>query len=152
MRRLILIVPAALLAGFAAGVYAARDDRTELMQLDREFDGAVARGGSAAWVSYFAEDGIMLPAGSNIVMGRKAIQEHMSQAFSDPKFKLRWEPLGAGVSRDLGYTYGLYRSERPGNDGKPVTSYGKYVTVWKKQRGEWKIALDCGNQSPAPQK
>jgi ketosteroid isomerase-like protein len=151
-RMYLLMVPAALLTGYAAGLNAARDDRSDLMQLDREFDEAVARGGSVAWASYFAEDGVLLPMGSNIVMGRKAIQEHMSQSFSDPKFKLRWEPLAADVSKDIGYTYGLYRAERPGDDGKVATSHGKYVTIWKKQRGEWKIVLDAGNPSPAPAK
>jgi ketosteroid isomerase-like protein len=33
-----------------------------------------------------------------------------------------------------------------------VASYGKYVTIWKKQRsGAWRVALDIGNASPAPE-
>jgi ketosteroid isomerase-like protein len=68
----------------------------------------------------------------------------MAQVFADPKFVLRWEPLGAEVSGNLGYTYGLYRSSN---------GYGKYVSVWKKQRdGSWKIVVDAGNTSPAPAK
>jgi ketosteroid isomerase-like protein len=138
------LVLAALLVGFVAGGQAARDQREMLLQLDREFDEATARGGSEAWASYFAEDGIMMPAGANLVTGRNAIQEAMAQVFADPKFVLRWEPLGAEVSGNIGYTYGLKRSS---------TGYGKYVSVWKKQRdGSWKIAVEIENPSPAPPK
>ncbi|HWR52440.1 MAG TPA: DUF4440 domain-containing protein [Bryobacteraceae bacterium] len=153
MRRVMYLgaVMGALLVGFVAGGYAARDERDELMQLDREFDEAVARGGSEAWASYFAEDGIMLPNGGAIVTGRQAIQETMNAAFSNPKFVLRWEPLGAAASGNMGFTYGLFRTSRPGADGKPVLGYGKYLTVWRKQRGGWKIVADCGNNSPPPQ-
>jgi hypothetical protein len=36
-------------------------------------------------------------------------------------------------------------------DGKPVVEYGKYSTIWKKQRdGAWKAALDMGNSSLKP--
>ncbi len=143
----------ALLIGFVAGGKAARDQKAELMQLDREFDEAVARGGSEAWTSYFAEDGMMMPNNGNIVMGKAAIREAMSKSFSDPNFVMRWEPVGGDVSGSLGYTYGLYRMSRPGRGGETVTGNGKYVTIWKKLRGEgWKIAVDIGNPSPAPEK
>jgi ketosteroid isomerase-like protein len=36
-------------------------------------------------------------------------------------------------------------------DGKLVTDYGKYATLWKKQKdGSWKVVMDMGNSSPAP--
>jgi ketosteroid isomerase-like protein len=137
-------VLAALLLGFVAGGQAARDQREMLIQMDREFDEATARGGSEAWASYFAEDGIMMPAGENLVTGRTAVQESMAQVFADPKFVLRWEPLGAEVTGNTGYTYGLSRSS---------SGYGKYVAIWKKQRdNSWKIAIRISNSSPAPAK
>jgi ketosteroid isomerase-like protein len=61
-------------------------------------------------------------------------------------------PIDAYVSGDLGYTYGVWKSSRPGEDGKPEVSYGKYVTIWRKQHnGVWRLALDIGNSSPAPE-
>ena len=36
-------------------------------------------------------------------------------------------------------------------DGKPVVSYGKYTTIWKKQKdGSWKGVMDMGNSSRSP--
>jgi ketosteroid isomerase-like protein len=158
--RVALIVLAAAVAGYVLGsarvqvAQAARTDAAQhLMQVDRDFDAATARQGLDGWVSYFAEDGIMMPTGSDMVVGAKAIREYESKAFAVPGFALRWEPVEAGVSGDLGYTYGLFKSARNGADGNQVFSYGKYVTIWRKQRDKsWRVALDIGNSNPAPTK
>lgn len=94
----------------------------------------------------------MFPAGGEIVAGKAAIRELMAPVFATPEHSLRWEPLGAEVSRTVGYTYGRYVSRGTDQEGKPVTRYGKYVTIWKKQvDGSWKVVLDIGNSSPPPQ-
>jgi ketosteroid isomerase-like protein len=55
------------------------------------------------------------------------------------------------ASGDLGYTYGNYQLKAKDKDGKVVTRYGKYASIWKKQKdGSWKVVLDMGNSSPAP--
>ncbi len=145
------IVMAAALAGFVAGGKAARDERADLMQVDREFDEATARGGAEAWTSYFAEDGIMMPQGQPMAAGKAEVRQAADKLFSTPGFVLRWEPIGAQVSGRLGYTYGLYRTQRPGPNGTVIDGYGKYLTVWKKDRNSaWMVAVDCGNSMPAP--
>jgi ketosteroid isomerase-like protein len=124
-----------------------------LLELDRDFDKATVEKGVDGWVSYFAEDGAMFPAGGEIVTGKTSIRELMAPVFATPGTSLRWEPLGAQVSRagDLGYTYGKYVSKAIDPEGKPVTRYGKYVTIWKKQTdGSWKVVMDVGNASPPP--
>ena len=51
----------------------------------------------------------------------------------------------------LGYTYGNYIFKHKDKAGKLITDYGKYTSIWKKQRdGSWKVVLDMGNSSPAP--
>ena len=56
---------------------------------------------------------------------------------------LLWEPTEAVVSEsgDLAYTLGRYRVV----DGDSILSTGHYVTVWKKEDGEWRVAVDIGN-------
>ena len=156
-RRLLLAV--AILASAFAGWRSARtgtaavDERKDLVQADRDFDKATAETGVEGWVSYFAEDGQMFPAGAEIVSGRQAIREAMAPAFKNPGFSLRWKPLGAEVSHagDLGYTYGTYVAKGPGPQGQTVERHGKYVSIWKKQTyGSWKVVVDIGNASPAP--
>jgi ketosteroid isomerase-like protein len=144
-------VLAALAVGFVTGSWAARDEREELLQVDREFDEATARGGAEAWTSYFAPDGIMMSGGEPMAVGRAAVREAAERRFSGKNFVLRWEPVGAEVSGRLGYTYGLSRSRQVGPNGEIVEGYGKYLTVWKKQRnGAWQVVADCGNSNPPP--
>jgi ketosteroid isomerase-like protein len=55
------------------------------------------------------------------------------------------------ASGDLGYTYGNYVFVTTNKEGKPVTNYGKYASIWRKQKdGQWKVVVDMGNSSPDP--
>ncbi|MGA8309112.1 MAG: nuclear transport factor 2 family protein, partial [Terriglobales bacterium] len=57
------------------------------------------------------------------------------------------------ASGDLGYTFGNYVLKSKDKDGHAVAHYGKYATVWKKQKdGSWKVVMDMGNSSPNPAK
>ncbi|PYX88395.1 MAG: nuclear transport factor 2 family protein, partial [Acidobacteria bacterium] len=56
------------------------------------------------------------------------------------------------ASGDLGYTYGTFEFRAKDKDGHPIVRYGKYATVWKKQKdGTWKVAMDMGNSAPEHQ-
>ena len=128
-------------------------DPAVLMKADSEFDRATAEKGIAAWVSFFAEDGMQVTVDGNI-QGRKAIREYMSPAFARPGFALRWKPTYADISRsgDLGYTTGTYEIRGKTPQGQEVSRTGRYVTIWKKQAdGSWKVVADIGNPD-APKK
>ncbi len=138
--------------GFGLGsLNGAADPREQLLEADREFDRAVAERGLEAWVDHFAADGRMLPVGADPVIGREAIRNQMAPAFARAGFSIRWRPVFADIARsgDLGYTHGMSEVKSTGQDGTPVTQYGKYLTVWKKQtNGSWKVAADIGNSRP----
>ncbi len=141
--------------GFVLGsLNGAADPREQLLEADREFDRAVAERGLEAWVDHFAEDGRMLPVGADPVIGREAIRKQMAPAFATAGFSIRWRPVFADIARsgDLGYTYGTSEVRSAGKDGTPVTQYGKYLTVWKKQANRsWRVAADIGNSRPSQQ-
>jgi ketosteroid isomerase-like protein len=132
-------------------VRAAKDETKALLETDRAFDRATSKDGVQGWLSYCAEDGMLLPAGGGFVVGLEAIRKYLTPRFETQGVSLRWEPIDAYVSGDLGYTYGISKATKPGPDGQLVASYGKYVTIWKRRRGgEWRLVLDIGNSSPAP--
>jgi ketosteroid isomerase-like protein len=63
---------------------------------------------------------------------------------------LRWSPIRAEVSGDLGYTVGTYVSESPAPDGSPNSGQGMYVTIWRRgPDGVWKAVVDLGNPTEA---
>jgi ketosteroid isomerase-like protein len=120
-----------------------------LMRLEAEFAKAVAEHGHQAFVTYFAEDGVELDDGGGIT-SREAISK---QPPWPEGTSLTWTPVKADMaaSGDLGYTYGNYVFKSKNKEGKIVASYGKYMSVWKKQKdGSWKVVVDMGNSSPEP--
>jgi ketosteroid isomerase-like protein len=130
----------------------AKDNTETLRQLEAEFMKATAEHGSQGYLSYYADDAVEVPDGAPILQGKESIAKTMG--FLDNKQNhLTWAPIGADLSAsgDLGYTYGIYEFRSTGKDGKPVVAYGKYNTIWKKQRDStWKVVLDMGNSSPEP--
>jgi uncharacterized protein (TIGR02246 family) len=108
--------------------------------------------GAAGYLSFYAEGAVELPDGANALQGKAAIAKTMG-FLDDKNNRLTWAPqyVDVAASGDLAYTYGTYEFHSVGKDGKPAVEYGKYATVWKKQKdGQWKVVLDTGNPSPAP--
>jgi ketosteroid isomerase-like protein len=120
-----------------------------LYQLDEKFAAETAKGGGAAFAAWFAADAVTLANGKAPVVGHDAIA---AQATWTPQtYQLTWTPEGArmGPSGDMGFTWGHYQGVSKDAEGNPVTTSGRYITVWKKQPdGQWKVALDASNDGP----
>ncbi len=120
-----------------------------LRQLEANFAADVAQHGHDAFITYFAEDGVEVVDG-----GGFKTKEEMHQEKPWPEgTTLTWTPVKAEMSAsgDLGYTYGNYVFTAKNKDGKLVENYGKYTSIWKKQKdGQWKVVVDMGNSSPDP--
>ena len=55
-----------------------------------------------------------------------------------------------GPSGDTGFTWGHYEAHGQNAKGQPTTTSGRYITVWKKVGGHWKVALDASaDDAPA---
>lgn len=131
---------------------AAKDDANTLRRLEADFMKTAAEKGSQGYMSYYAEDAVELPNGADMLRGKETIAKTMG--FLDQKDnRLTWTPVYAEMapSGDFGYTHGTYEFQSKDKAGKVTVSYGKYTTIWKKQKdGSWKVALDMGNDSPKP--
>jgi ketosteroid isomerase-like protein len=126
-------------------------DPAQLMDADRAFDSAVAEGGSAAWVSWFADDGAMIQEGVGEIRGHSAIGEAMA-SLDNPNISLRWDPERAEIatSGDLGWTTGSWTFSATGSEGLVTTNQGRYVSIWRRQpNGSWKVVMDLGNPTNA---
>jgi len=120
----------------------------DLRAVDRAAGAMAREHGMAQTVeTYFAEDAIQLDDGKDMVDdGIFAImQDHLNIPEGT---SVSWVPLGGGVSEsgDLGYTWGRWSNVVYDENNKMIDTYGKYVTIWKKQPdGSWKIAVDIWN-------
>jgi len=158
LRRAIIVALVATLAAgcsSAGGDYRAVDlevEKAAVIRIDTEFSKmAQERGLAEAFATYAAPDATMMPMNQNPVLGRELIRGQFADMPQETK--LLWKPFAADVAKsgDLGYTLGTYELHTKEADGRPVTRYGKYCSVWRKQADRtWKWVVDIGNASPEP--
>ena len=100
------------------------------------------------YISFYADDAILLWPGAPMITGRAAIRKFMQVFFSVPDFSLSFETVHAEVSLagDFAYTCGTNNVTLVDLNGKRIKDSGKYLTVYKKQSGgTWKVVADMGN-------
>jgi ketosteroid isomerase-like protein len=120
-----------------------------LYDLEAQFARDVLARGGAAFADWFAEDGVALGNGAQPLVGRVAIAK--SANWSPAAYQLSWTPTDAvmGPSGDMGYTWGHFEGHSKDANGNPVTTSGRYMTIWRKQgNGAWKVVLDAGANEP----
>ena len=117
-----------------------------LIKADRDFSAMSEKlGMHKAFLSFFADSGVMLRNNAYPLKGKGALAELFIKN-SDTSFVLTWEPVFEKIagSGELGYTYGIFTSTVRATG---EVERGTYVTIWEKQNdGSWKFVLDTGNQ------
>ena len=125
------------------------DFHNSLKSLDSAFSDLADRSGvAAAFAAYVADQGAVF-AGPELVVGPRQMEEYYRLQAAGTS--LIWTPVFAGgaASEDLGFTVGNYVATGRGPSGAAVQRFGKYLTVWKRQRGgEWKFVIDGGSATP----
>ncbi len=139
-----------LLLGACAATPVAVPDaaREQLFEVERSFArAATERGIRASFLEYFAQDGINFEPGPGSMRDRLLSQP----APADPlALLLDWSPQAGAValSGDLGYTTGPYSLRNQRDPSRP-THYGYFFSVWKRENGAWRVAVDAGVSTPA---
>jgi ketosteroid isomerase-like protein len=121
-----------------------------LFDLEARFAKDVLERGGAAFADWFAPDAVALGNGAAPLLGKVAIAK--SANWSPKDYQLTWTPTDAtmGPSGDIGYTWGHFEGHSKDANGNPVTTSGRYITIWRKQPdGNWKVVLDAGSNEPA---
>jgi ketosteroid isomerase-like protein len=120
-----------------------------LFELEARFAKDVAARGGAAFADWFAGDAVSLGNGAAPNIGKVAIAR--SATWSPNNYQLTWTPTDAmmGPSGDMGYTWGHYEGHSKDANGNPITTTGRYITMWRKEAdGSWKVVLDAGSNEP----
>ena len=107
---------------------------------------AYQSGDPAAVAAIYAEDATLLPPNRQMADGRDAIQEIWA-AMIDDGVSAEATFTETGSEGDLGYKVGSYVTKD--SQGKSLDE-GKFVEIWKRVDGEWKLHRDIYNSSLPP--
>lgn len=120
----------------------------DLFAAERSFARAsTERGIRASFLEYFAQDGVDFRPDPGPM--RERMQARPASA--DPlALLLDWSPQAGAVARsgDLGFTTGPY-SLRNQRDASAPSHYGYFFSVWRRENGTWRVAVDAGVSTPA---
>ena len=133
-----------LLASFAQ----AQKDEDVIKKLDSDWSAAAQSKDVDKTVSFYAEDGSVLPTHAPIATGKAQVREVWAHLLSLPGVKVSFAPMKIDVakSKDMAYDVGTYELTMNDDKGNPGTEIGKYVVVWKKQADkQWKVVADIFN-------
>ncbi|MGC2199122.1 MAG: SgcJ/EcaC family oxidoreductase [Stellaceae bacterium] len=118
-------------------------EKAAIQKLNDAWTAAFNKGDAAAVAAMYAEDAYVLPPGADMVKGRAAIEGFWRQAaqqMGDAKLTaVDVLALGPDAAREIG-TVTLKTKAQP-----PQEIAGKYVVVWRKIGGDWKLATDIWN-------
>jgi uncharacterized protein (TIGR02246 family) len=117
--------------------------KSQIQKVNDQFSEAFNKGDAAAIADNYTEDAVLLPPGQEMVRGRKEILAFWTRTIGQLT-DLKAQTLEV---RRIGRTYvreiGAYSFRTRGN--APQEIVGKYVVLWQKVAGRWKLSTDIWN-------
>jgi len=129
-----------------------QQEATAIRALSRQWQAAVDARDLDACLEFYAPGAIEMQPNAPAIVGLPAIRAWFETGLLQPGITNSFAPdtIEVAASGDLAYDRGTYRfaMETPGGR---VEDVGKYLMVWKKIDGEWKVILDISNSDlPLP--
>ena len=138
-----------LLAGLVSTSPAlAHSVSAQINKLNAKWVAAFAQRDFAAIEALQAPDGLLLPSNSPAIEGPKAIVEVWKSWAELPNVEVTFgaDRIEVSSSGDMAYDYGWYIFAFDTDNGR-FEDKGKYIVVWKKVDGAWKVAADIFNSN-----
>ncbi|MFQ5680198.1 MAG: YybH family protein [Gemmatimonadota bacterium] len=146
MRSLMPTLCAALLAVPSAALGQADDAKSAISELAPVFAAAWNDGDAAAIAAQYADGAVILPPGSEPVQGAEAIVAFFTKELeSGLRLELTTKEVHDFGDRALEVGSFVFTYADGGH-----ADHGKYMALWKKVDGSWKIYRDTWNSSMTP--
>jgi ketosteroid isomerase-like protein len=122
--------------------------RDQIAAANEVFMQVFGRGDAAGLAALYTEDGQLLPPNAGFMTGKEAIQAFWQGAMD---MGIKGAKLEIGEVEDHGETaIEVSKFTLSGEEGQ-VLDEGKYIVIWKRVGGQWKLHRDIFNSSkPAP--
>ncbi len=122
----------------------------EIQALNDKFAEAFNSGDAAAVTARYTADGKLYPPNSEVIEGQKAIEAYWQGGMDAGLTGVELTTVSATAYGDIAYEIG--KADIFAGDGQLVDK-SKFMVIWKKVDGEWKMHEDIWNSSmplPAP--
>jgi uncharacterized protein (TIGR02246 family) len=123
-----------------------------IRELDLRWQAAVDAKDIEACLSLYVPDAMQMPANSLAFVGTEAIGKWYESWLMEPGVSNTFAPeiIEVAASGDLAYDRGTYRFAVDTPEGRAEDA-GKYIVIWKKINGDWKVLADISNSdTPLP--
>jgi uncharacterized protein (TIGR02246 family) len=111
---------------------------------NERFVATFARQDAAGLAELYTESANLLPPNSDILEGRPAIQAFWQAVMNMGIRSAQLDIVEVEALGDMAIE--MSRFKLLTQDGQ-VADYGKYVVVWKREKGEWRLHRDIFNSS-----
>jgi ketosteroid isomerase-like protein len=122
-------------------------DIQKILQHIETFSEKVVQQDAEGIARAYADDAKIFPGNQKIISGRAPIERYWTP--SPERGKIVYHkilPEEIQIVGKTAYDFGYYEGKTQQADGSEVSWRGKYVIVWHKRQGEWKIYLDIWNR------
>ena len=127
------------------------EDSQAIKAVSKQWVDAFNRGDAAAVAALYTEEAKRLPPNSPMIVGMESIQAFIQAALDAGAGELQATLIELHVNGDMAYEVGEYTLTIQPEEGKAISDSGKYMEIWKRVNGSWKIIADIFNTSlPLP--
>ena len=152
IRRPWLALPPLVLGCTLPVLHAAVTTEQSLRDVDAAWVRAAQSGSVDGWMSFYADDALVLPPNEVAANSREAIRRSIADLLSLPGLSIEWHPtrIEASAAGDLAALAGAYSISYRDPAGAAVSDRGKLLEVWRRgPNGDWKCVLDTWNSDLA---
>ncbi len=118
--------------------------RQDIDTVNQRLSQAVKNGDAAAAAALYTEDGKFLAPNADFFSGRDAIQGFFQGAIDGGIKGLNLTTLELEIQGDTAHEVGTYELVA---DGGVVADSGKFIVIWKRIDGTWRLHRDMINTS-----
>ena len=141
-RRAPIIGTALTLILFGLGAAGRSGPREGIEAANVEFAAALRRSDAGAVAAMYTQRGQLLPPNEKIIDGRAAIERYWKAAMNSGIKAIELKTTEVESLGDSAVEVGSYTVY--GKDGAAIDR-GKYLVLWRRAAGAWKLHRDCWN-------
>lgn len=123
------------------------DTYSAIVAADQMFMNYFSQGDAAGLATLYTENAQFLPANSDFVTGRQAIQSALQALMDMGIKKIKLDTIEVERHGDTAIEVGKYTLS---GDASQVLDHGKFIVVWKHEAGQWRMHRDMINSSVTP--